>query len=301
MVRGFTRTDLAALVAVGGVLGAVGVSLSHADPSGRTERLIESLANLRAQGVAIGQYRADNAGKLPLELTTTRRRPPANDQGVTGWAVWQYGGKNCSAFWFNYSAGCFDVEAADRPLNAYLYPDFTFFAPPPPARLAVNDPARMSQQARVFRDSADVNGRQRNWPSLNNPPISSYDDVGTSYGAQMDWMEQLEGRVPGGLVGAFREGCRRLAVDQGVDPSRFLHIVDPIGDVVIYAGNPLFQTPGNHGGVNQGVSLYADGHAALITYRPGMQRAAKINAEYSVWFEDLGRPAGRTPEVQGDR
>jgi hypothetical protein len=215
--------------------------------------------------------------------------------------VWQYGGKNCSAFWFNYSGGGFDVEAADRPLNAYLYPDFTFFAPPPPARLGANDPARLNQQARVFRDPADTNSRQRNWPNPNTPPLPTYDDVGTSYGAQMVWMEQLQGRVPGGLVGAFREGCRRLAVDQGVDPARFLHVTDPVGDVVIYSANPQFQVQGNHGGVNQGVSLFADGHAGLITYRPGAQRASRINAEYSVWFEDLGRPAGRTPAAEAPR
>lgn len=290
MRPGYTRTEVAAALSISAVLGAVGVTLATADPSGRTERLIESLANLRAIGAANGQYRADNRGSLPLEMTTTTRRPNPNGGGVIGWTTWQFAGKNCSPFWFQSGGGAYDVEAADRPLNPYLYPGFTFTAPTPPARLPANDPARLSQQARVFRDPADVNGRQRSWPNPNNPPISSYDDVGTSYFAQMNWMEQLSPQLP--MTQAFREGCRRLAADEGVDPARFLYTVDGVGDVVTFHSSPQFRMPGNHGGLNQGVALFADAHAALITFRPGTSRAAKMNEEYSVWFEQLGRPGG---------
>lgn len=287
--RGLSRTDVLTGLAGLVVLGCVGVSLVLADPTGRTERLSESIANLRAIGAAIGQYRADNNGHLPIEWVTRTRRPSPDGRGLAGFTTWQFGGKNNHPYWYNAIGGGFDIEAADRPLNSYLYPDYTFYAPPAPARLPANDPTRLTTQARVFRDPADVTGRQRNWPNANPTGISGYDDIGTSYHAQMDWYSQLN---PSGLVDLndFREGTRRLAVEQGVDPSRFVHAFDEFADIVLYA-QPGSQIQGNHGTTNQSVTLFADGHTGLVTFRPGRTRESRINADYSVWFEDLGRPA----------
>lgn len=287
MNRGFTRTELLVCLTGAAVLGSVGVTLAIADPSGRTERLIESLSNLRAIGAANAAYRADNAGYLPLEMTTTRRRPRAGGGDAAGWCAWNYGGKNCARFWFSYAGGAFDVEAADRPLNPYLYPGYTFTAPTPPARLQPGDPARANQQARVFRDPADAASYQRSWPSRN-PDVSCYDDVGTSYLAQMAWWDQ---------IGNYNLGTARLAADQGVDPARFIHVYDEIGDIVMNNPNPQSRLAGNHGGDNAGVSLFADAHAGLVTFRPGANRASRINETYSVWFEDLGRPAPGLPDA----
>ena len=291
MRRGFSRADVAAALVVLTVVGAVGVTVSSADPSGRTERLMESLANLRAIGAATSHYRADNAGYLPLEMTTVRRRPRADGRDIAGWCTWNYGGKNCSAFWV--SGAAFDVEAADRPLNPYLYPDYTFTAPPPPARLPANDPARLNQQARVFRDPADINGHQRRWPQANSPQTSCYDDIGTSYPAQMAWWNQIVSRFPAmPFAQQYNLGTSRLATDQGVDPSRFIYFHDETGDLVLNSSSPQFISEGNHGVRNAGVALFADGHAGLTTFRAGMSRNSSITAEYSVWFEDLGRPGG---------
>lgn len=296
MRRGFTLTDLVVGVAVIGVLGSLAVTAALADPSGRAERLAQSLANLRAIGAATGTYRADNHGFLPLETVTTRRRPgPGNSGSIAGWVTWQYGGKNCNAYWYQPLGGSFDVEAADRPLNPYLYPGYTFTAPSPPTRLPANDPARTSQEARVFRDPADVLGHQRNWPNTNNPVISSYEDVGTSYLAQMTWWDQLYLTYPSlQFFERFNVGAARLANDQGVDPSRFVHVLDDVAERVVSAYNSQYHAPGNHGGTDQGVSLFADGHADLVTYLPGTTRATCITPTYSVWFEDLPR-AGSSP------
>jgi hypothetical protein len=284
---GMSRADLLALVACSAVVGCLGVSMTLADPSGRGERLSESLANLRAIGSAMEQYRADNAGYTPLEGTTTRRRTGPNGQ-FTGVCGWQYGGKNTSAYWFNTFGGTFDVEAADRPLNAYLYPEFTFTAPASPNRLPANAPERAQHQARVFRDPADVNGFNRNWPNRNNPAISEYDDLGTSYLFNSTWLGQL-----GGLSAqSFRNGTARLATGQGVDPDRFVYLTDSIADVVVNQPNRNYRLMGNHGTENAGVTLFADGHAGMVTYRPGRERASLVTPEYSMLFEDLGRPAG---------
>lgn len=296
--RGFSRADAVTGLAGLVVLGCVGVSLVLADPTGRGERLSESVANLRAIGAAIGQYRADNNGYLPIEWTTPTRRPSPDGRNLGGFASWQFGGKNNSAHWYR-TFSVLDVEAADRPLNPYLYPEYAIYAPPSPTRLPANDPSRLTTQARVFRDPADVTGRQRNWPNANPPGISGYDDVGTSYHAQMAWYSQLD---PSGAVDVrdFREGTRRLAVDQGVIPSRFVHVFDEFADIVLYAQSGS-QIQGNHGILNQSVTLFADGHADLVTYRPGGTRESRINSDYSVWFEDLGRPASRRTPLLGSR
>jgi hypothetical protein len=288
---GWSRTDVLATLATTAVLSAVGVSYALADPSGRTERLLESLANLRAIGAAINEYRADNDGYLPLEPLSSRR-PSSNGQGWSGYASWQFGGKNCNSYWFSVGVGVYDVEAADRPLNSYLYHEFVFFAPTPPQRLPANHPARHTEQARVFRDPADAVGLQESWPQRNSSGRSDYDSVGTSYHSNMNWFSQLQG----GFVRQFREGTRRLAVDQGVDPSRFVHVFDALADITVRDLVPNSQRPTNHGMFNQSVTLFADGHAGLITYRPGQSAESFINNDYALRFEEIRRPAApRTP------
>lgn len=296
MRHGISRADCLAIVAGASVLGCLGVSLALADPSGRAERLSESLANLRAIGAAMGEYRADHAGSTPFEGTTSNRRvrPGSTLRGVCGW---QFGGKNPDIHWYSAIGGVFDVEAADRPLNSYLYPDYTYFAPASPERLAANDPNRASQQARVFRDPADISGRQRNWPNPNNPALSSYDDVGTSYLFNMGWLGQF-GVLSDQLL---RTVTTRLATDRGVDPARFVHVFDNTADIAVNQTDPNYRITGNHGGDNAGMALFADGHAGLVTFRPGATRATMITPEYSVWFEDIGRPSGLARKaVPGD-
>lgn len=285
---GWSRSDVLATLATTTVLGVVGVSLALADPSGRTERLLESLSNLRAIGAAMSEYRADNGGYLPLEMLAGRRPAPGN-ANAAGYCSWQFGGKNCNGFWFNRTSGTFDVEAADRPLNSYLYPEFTFPAPPPPQRMSAGDAARARDQARVYRDSADLRGRQENWPNPNPSNHSDYDSVGTSYLANMLWFEQIRN---GSFVQRYNEGTRRLAVDQGVDPDRFVHLFDSFGDVVIYGQGPNSQIVTNHGSSNEVVTLFADAHASLIPFIPGRSNRSFTNETYTVWFEGLGRPAG---------
>jgi hypothetical protein len=290
--RAWSRADVLATLATGSVLGVVGVSLALADPSGRTERLLESLSNLRAIGAAISEYRADNNGYLPFEMTTLTRRPRPGNNGATSWCTWQFGGKNTDPFWFTSFSARVDVEAADRPLNPYLYPEYPFFAPPAPERLAADDPARARDQARVFRDPADAVGRQESWPNPNASGRSEYDSVGTSYQTNMVWFAQMTART---FVQRYNEGTRRLAADEGVDPDRFVHLIDSLADIIMYNSNPNARFVTNHGTQNESVTLFADAHADLISFIPGNNLNSFTNENYSVWFEELGRPASRTP------
>lgn len=294
MKRGMSRTDVLTVVAGAAVLGCVGVSWVLADPTGRGERLQESLANLRAIGSAMNQYRGDHQGFLPYEGVGNRRRVRPDGGGFTGVCSWQFGGKNCSGFWFGNAGGSFDIEAADRPLNPYLYPDFTFTAPTPPAFMGAADPRRARDQARVYKDPADVVGRQEQWPIANRSGRSSYDSIGTSYLAQLEWYWRYNGGGPVSPT-TYNRGLAQMARDEGVDPARFVHLTDEFGQIVVNSTNPNSQLIGNHGVANQSVTSFADGHAALVTFRPGRVNTSFVNQDYSLWFEPPGRPAAKRP------
>ena len=62
--RGWTMIDL--IVGVTAIVALTAISVVMAEPTGRAEKLAQSLANLRAIGVANGQYRLDNRDYLPF-------------------------------------------------------------------------------------------------------------------------------------------------------------------------------------------------------------------------------------------
>lgn len=287
MERAFGRTDVVGLIAAAGVLGSVGLVL--ADPGERQAMLAESLSNLRAIGAATASYRLDNHGAVPMDVIRGSRQESRSP--ILGWAAWLPGGKNISSDSTTWVNGTFDIEAADRPLNPYVYPDFQFSAPPRPQRLPRFDPAR-AQQAKAFKDPADRVGHQQFWPSANRQPvISCYEDVGTSYLFNMTWWEQIQRNYPNlNFRDQFAEGMRRMAADQGVDPSRFVQFSDEFQSIVTSDLNPAYA--GNHGATNGSASLFADGHAGLTTFYGRASERSLVNETYSLIFEDLGRPSG---------
>lgn len=150
--RGFTLVELAAVVASGAVLASVAQVTPYVSVA---QRRAQSLNNLRMIGAANAQYRSHNADYLPIEGVTPGRRPGPTGS-ISGWCGWSFAGKNNDGWWAR--AGIyrvFDVEAADRPLNTYLYPGVVFTAPNPPASLPAAAPARLTEQAPINRDPSD--------------------------------------------------------------------------------------------------------------------------------------------------
>lgn len=282
--RGFTLIDLAAVAAVALVGGAVAEITIYRPPS---VLRAQSLANMQQHGVALAQYRADNAGYLPIGMVAARgMAPPASGQG---WCTWSHAGKNNDAWWPQGAFGqLFDVEAADRPLNAYLYPGFVFTAPPPPATLPATAPSRRTEQAPLNRDPADRWTTERTWP---NPTkgVSTYDDIGTSYVWQSDWIGQI-GRAGFGFAQSVTEGARRLAVGQGVTPSRFVWELDPFATIVTNRAQPTAQVVNWYGEANKSIMLFMDGHTGYHTTNPGRRSISYVTTDYTFIFDDLPNP-----------
>lgn len=203
---------------------------------------------------------------------------PLPGNQAAGWCTWSFGGKNNSAWWYTQSGGVFDIEAADRPLNAYVLPDLPFYAPACPARLPANHPSRVMAQAEMFRDPGDNGSLQRDWP-VPSEKITGYNDVGTSYLTNMAWWTQL-GSI-GNFQNRFDEGARRIAQERGANPSRFVWLTDHYGDALAQHPDPSFRIRNGHGDDNFAPLLFLDGHVAYEYIKP----TVRTTTTYTLWFE----------------
>jgi len=282
--HGFTLIDLG-IVGSMIVAGAAIADISFISPIGSRAR---SFAILQNHAVAVGQYRADNANAFPITLTYRRGIAPGpTSGGLEGWCTWSHAGKNNDGWWA--SSPAFDVEAADRPLNPYLYPGVMFLAPAPPSKLPASDPAR-AQQAPLNRDPSDTSSHQRSWPQQSKV-ASTYADVGTSYQWQGAWWEQMQ--QPSGFEQRFHAGTDRLRTGQGVTPSRFVWEEDPFNALTLFRSSPTAQVRNWWLDVNKSIMLFVDGHAGYHTTYPGRRETSYRNPDFSLIFDDLPNPGSK--------
>lgn len=270
--RAFTLTDLLALIVVLSLLLAV--TAAAGGPPGRAN----PFPNYAAIAQAAGAYRNDNQNRLPFTLTYKRGTTKnATSGSLIGWCTWQWAGKNNLGRWANSASRGFDVEAADRPMNAYLYPDTVFDAPPPPATLPANDPAR-NQQALINRDPFDKASHQWNWPKSEPAGLSSYIDVGTSYHTNMAGVESIPGHYST-FEARFEAFNALLAAGTGFNPSRYVWLSDEYAEIIVYQ-QPGFTIKNGRGDINKSAMLYLDGHAGYEDVSPRVYKTSIYSLVY---------------------
>ncbi len=309
MRRAFTLIELLVVIAVLALLIAL---LLPAVGSMRLSgwRTVSS-ANLHNIVVAGFVYQDSQKGYLPcFPAFQERGMMPEFYPGTTtriplsAYCTWTFGGKNPRGFWAGTAQGFFDVEAADRPLNAFLT-DSAIWAPPIPETLPANADERKTLQIPVFRDPSDKRGHQRNWPNPNVASVQEgdiatcYDDVGTSYQFNVKWFDQLcLPQTPQQVLGSqiamqkWYQGLRRLRAADAFTPSRFAWIHDEYADITVYNTNPLVQVRNGYKDFNKSMMGYMDGHVAYTKLRPGGQLTPEddnsfINSDYQFVFLDL--------------
>jgi prepilin-type N-terminal cleavage/methylation domain-containing protein len=285
--RAFTLVELLVVIAVIAVL--VGILLPALGAARNRGRLVISLANVRSLNQGADMYRGDFRGYYPiLPLYERGTSAGATSGRFEWWCSWAFGGKNNNAWW---AGRMFDVESADRPLNPYLMPD-PLPAPPPPAMMTATDPSRQLQIP-AFKDPSDIVSYQRNDGNAfrTNPvafPLSSYDDVGTSYHVNFKWWGQLPTSFT--ALDRLRLGADRFRIGDSFQPARMVWINDQYADVAVNNRSSSFQLENGYREVNKAVLGFLDGRADYQPVIPGQRPESFTNARHTFVFEDLRMP-----------
>ncbi len=244
---GFTLVELLVVIAVIAVL--IGVLLPGLFRARQKGFLVASMNNMRQVTAGALAYTYEHEEKWPV--VPIPDAPP----GQILFDSWQYGGKTTSDYWKTTLRGYAYHTIEERVLNPYVLPEVEMIDPPDGTR----------RELELFRCPADRLTYQRGyWRGERPEPISSYDDVGTSYHMNMNWwyasakpgessLERWRRTEPifrrGGLGG----------------PSRFVWLYDQIMDVVAIYGSSV---EGDHGGLNRAKAAYQDGHVEYVTVQP---------------------------------
>ncbi|TVQ63922.1 MAG: type II secretion system protein [Phycisphaerales bacterium] len=291
---GFTLIELLVVIAIIALL--IGILLPALGNARNTARLLVSQSNVRQIMVATENYKADNRDDYPLKAIWPDRNRPWESQLTSGISSWTYGGKFNARrifndYWQGYAGGIFDVCPNDRPLNFYLYPDFDvpgpvngFWGIPGSGARSAQTALRERVELEVYRSPGDQATYQRNTAQqfYNNPVPDftlrrgSYDDVGTSYHANLRWLEALRDANPSQFGGGnpnftrgIIEGLRRLKLAANFDTSRFVFMYDQTMDLVANSNNPNLQLMGEFNQVNRAVAGFLDGHVEYLDVIPG--------------------------------
>lgn len=285
--HGFTLIELLVVIAITALL--ISILLPALSAARRSGWMSVSLSNLRQLGIAAATYRDANKSRMPFGLSYVRGMAPSTPgEPALGFCGWSYGGKNNDRWWGTRD---FDIEAADRPLNPYLYPDIDWGAPPAPETMKRESAARLIE-AKVFRDPSDSISYQRRWPEAS-PTLSAYTDVGASYHFNTKWWDQLRGRFGSGDDGfrrAFESGLLRLSLADTFDPAKFVWLNDQYADLVTHERVPAFKIRNGYGDVNKSLMAFMDGHASYLGVSPGVSSVAFQNEYYSFIFHELPLP-----------
>ncbi len=289
--RGFTLIELLVVIAIMALL--IAITLPALGAAKKAAWLTLSLSNLRQINLAAGTYREEQRGYMPLTLCYTRGMAPSTAyRYTTGWCTWSFGGKDTSSWWYNGYGNAFDVEAADRPLNPYVYPEITWEAPEAPTKMPASWPGRGKQEAAVFRDPSDTWTHQRGWPKMTQN-VSSYEDVGTSYHFNVKWWKQPEIttlRYRKGFDAAFNFGVQRLRVSDAFVPSQMVWLHDQYADVVVNQASENYELINGYGTANKSVMAFMDGHVGYHPVFPGASEHSFRNEFYTFIFDGLRPP-----------
>jgi len=303
--RAFTLIELLIVIAIVALL--IAMLFPALSKSRKQARRVASLSNTRQITSSTNSYRDDYKSFLPITATYTRGSTPWSKADPSKYTPvsfggpgpdvsvcsWQFGGKNNHRWWRAWYGAIFDVEAADRPLNAYMLPGTTWDAPswrwpedPTGLDLASGAAARTTEQAAPFRDPSDRATYQRNWPAANYA-ISAYDDVGTSYDLNMRWLDQVIKVTPTQYrkFDALAIGARALRQAENYSPSRFVWIHDPFGSVVACNPDRAYKIKNGYDEYNKAVLGFLDGSAKYTALTPGNDAASLQTAGFSYVFE----------------
>ncbi len=288
--RGFTLIEVLVVIAIIALL--ISILLPAIGSARNAGRKAVSMSRLQQINLAGQSYKEANKSKLPIVMTYPPRgiAPGPGAGGVIGWCSWSYAGKNCDGYWAGAPGfdKIFDVEADDRPMNPYIYPDKMWGAPERPALMTKADPARQLK-GEAFHDPSDRATHQRQWPRPT-PGLPAYEDVGISYQWSFGWWFTIYPNPVHNFEKAFDYGTQALATADAFIPSRMVWVLDEITAVTVFDKNPGLQLVNGYDEINKGMLGFMDGHVAYHTVTPGRKPESLTTTRYTFVFDDFKIP-----------
>ena len=278
--RAFTLIELLVVVAIIALL--ISILLPALRDAREQAKVAKCLSNFRNLNVAATAYFHDHNDQFPFLVT--------HGVGWMGICSWAYGGKTSSDYWKTDHGGVFFISAQQRPFNAYL------LSAPIDPDVYEGDKIAHRSEVPVLKCPADRESIIRNWQSGGGlVPISSYDDIGTSYRYNLfalidvDWNGNRDPWFPPGTWGERGQLLvRQVLMKHASTYAMFME------EPMIHGVNNRVPVVGLHGRLNRHPVGFLDGHA---TYMTADTRAycgpdwAGINPEWVKQYGYTPRPA----------
>lgn len=245
MRKAFTLIELLVVVAIIAVL--ISILLPSLRDAREQAKIAKCLSNLRGLMTATTLYFQDYNDEFPLWMK--------KGGGTLGICSWLYGGKTSEEYWQTFYGGVFYVPVTERPLNRYLMGG------------RVEDDTRKGEQI-VQRTEipplqcpSDRFSHQRFWLDDMDVPISSYDDIGTSYQQNINTIQDMNIHWSG--PGYSGQNCRTLVRQmlRDVFKTQASTLTFFYEDPMDFSFKDMTLQVGNHMKLARHSAGYLDGHA----------------------------------------
>ena len=259
----FTLVEVLVVVAIIALL--IGILIPALSRSREMSKELACLSNLRQLNIAGAAYAEAHEDVFPMAPCSVvdDHGNPCKDTDPKAYTVsfdsWDYGGKTVSDYW---KPGVGYKTIAQRPLNPYAVED-ELLDPPNGGR----------KELPIYRCLSDPGTLQRTWsspPNYNDPTVTCYDDVGTSYQINVRWwyvalqLDHVPLNAP--KINEWRKYKTMFRTANFAAPSRFAWLYDQNMDFVANTQHPH---AGDHGGENMACVGYMDGHAKYTYVQQG--------------------------------
>lgn len=263
---GFTLIEMLVVISIIAVL--VGLLLPTIGKAREMARLTECKSNLRqiTQGaIAYVSDYDDTWPIVPWKITHFAQNPNFSQYLFVSY---NYGGKSTSDFWETRPGKSL---VKDRPLNKYLYPD-TLLKDPDHPHVRLEMPTYLcpsdigTYQRSFWNNSAEFDTR-----------ISCYDDVGTSFHANIKWWyRDRQGPANGSETHAQRWARLSRALKRAwyTIPTKFVWNHDQATDYLLYHADSRL---GDHGQINRSSMAFMDGHVDYVEVIPFIFNTVKYH------------------------